>query len=407
MPETAPLLAVLFVDDEPRVLDGLRRLLRPQRGQWRVSFAISGQQALELMAQETPDIVVSDMRMPGMDGAELLAEVRRLYPHVVRIILSGQSDPVMVMKSVLPAHQFLAKPVEADQLLTVLRRAGALRRLLDDRRLTSLVSQIETLPVLPQLFRDLLVLLERPGADEDQISELVSRDMGMASTVLKLVNSAFFGTSRRVIKPAEAVGLLGLEVMRALVLGQNFFATFDQERFPHFSFEGLWRHSLAVGGYARTICRRERAPEAMVDSAFIAGLLHDVGKLILCTVVPAEYVEIIAAVRRHNRLVVEVERERLGVGHAEVGAYLMGLWGLGEDIVAAIAGHHDPRAWGPPRFGVLAAVHVANVLDKELCVINKNYARSRVDEDYLAGLGMAQRLPDWREACLGVKECGG
>lgn len=406
MPEDAESLSILFVDDEPRVLDGLRRMLRAQRKDWRLSFATSGPEALEILAREVPDVVVSDMRMPGMDGAQLLAEVRRLHPHVVRIILSGQSDPVMVMKSVLPAHQFLAKPVEAEQLLRVLRRTGVLRQLLVDRRLASLVSQIETLPVMPQLYQTLLGELAKPGADEGEISLLIGRDMGMASTVLKLVNSAFFGTSRRVIKPSEAVSLLGVEVLRALVLSQNLFATFDQERFPHFSFEGLWRHSLAVGGYARTICREEGADDGQAESAFIAGLLHDVGKLILCTVLPQEYAEVIAAVRRENRLVVAVERERLGVGHSEVGAYLIGLWGLGQDIVAAIAGHHQPRSWSANGFGSVTAVHVANVLDKELCVINKGYARASVDGKHLAALGLAGRLDHWREACLGVKECG-
>ncbi|MFH1059072.1 MAG: response regulator [Pseudomonadota bacterium] len=407
MAETNPSLSVLFVDDEPLVLDGLRRLLRGQRHEWRLAFALGGPEALEMMARATPDIVVSDMRMPGMDGAALLAEVRRLYPQVVRIILSGQSDPVMVMKSVLPAHQFLAKPVEAERLFSVLRQTGALRQLLGDQRLLSLVSQIETLPVLPQLFQDLMGLLEQPGADEEEIGRLIGRDMGMASTVLKLVNSAFFGTSCRVIKPAEAVGMLGLDVVRALVLSQNLFDTFDQEHFPHFSFEGLWRHSLAVGGYARAICHQENAGEAPAESAFIAGLLHDVGKLILCTVLPAEYADIIAEVRRDNRRVVSVERQRLGVSHAEVGAYLIGLWGLGQEIVAAIAGHHQPAIWAPAQFSCVTAVHAANVLDKELCIINKDYARSPLDEEHLAGLGLSQRLPVWRQACLGVKECGG
>lgn len=407
MPESAASLHVLFVDDEPMVLAGLRRLLRGQRRQWRLSFAQGGPEALAMIARETPDIVVSDMRMPGMDGAELLAEVRRLYPHVVRIILSGQSDPAAVMKSVLPAHQFLAKPLEAERLVAVLSQAAALRQLLGDRRLLSLVSQIETLPVMPQLFRDLMCLLEQPGCAEEEISRLIGRDMGMASTVLKLVNSAFFGTSGRVIKPAEAVGMLGLDVVRALVLSQNLFATFDQERFPQFSFEGLWRHSLAVGGYARTICRQEDVGETMAESAFIAGLLHDVGKLILCTVLPAEYAAIIAEVRQANRRVVEVERERLGVSHAEVGAYLIGLWGLGQDIVAAIAGHHQPPDWAPSQFSCVTAVHVANVLDKELCVINQGYARPPVDQIHLAGLGLSQRLADWRRACVEINGCEG
>ena len=401
------MLSILFVDDEPRILEGLRRMLWSQRRQWRLSFANNGPEALAAMELDRPDIVVSDMRMPGMDGAELLDLVRQRHPQVVRIILSGHSDPALVMKSVLPAHQFLAKPVEAETLLEVLQRAGTLRRLLDDQRLLGLVSQIESLPVTAGLHQNLRQELERSGTDEERVAELISRDMGMTATLLKLVNSAFFGHSRRVVRPGEAVGLLGLEVVRALVHSQGLFSVFDQRRFPHFSFDGLWRHSLSVAGFASTIVRLESDDQAMTESAYIAGLLHDVGKLILCTVLPEEYAAVIDQVRRENRPVAEVERERLGVTHAEAGAYLIGLWGLNQEVVTAIAGHHQPRVWSSGGFGCLCAVHAANVLEKKLCVINPDYARPEVDLAYLADIEKESRLQAWQEACRGVKECEG
>lgn len=118
-------IKILFVDDEPMVLQGLQRVLRPLRNEWETAFANSGQEALEKLSQEPFDVIVTDMRMPGMDGGQLLTRVKERYPHMVRIILSGQADKTMVMKSVKPAHQYLAKPCDDATLRASLQRPGS------------------------------------------------------------------------------------------------------------------------------------------------------------------------------------------------------------------------------------------------------------------------------------------
>ena len=110
MTDTPAKTRILFVDDEPLVLQGLQRMLRPMRNEWEMAFVESGRRALEEMATLPFQVVVSDMRMPGMNGAQFLSHVQELYPRTVRLILSGHADKDLIMKCVGTAHQFLAKP---------------------------------------------------------------------------------------------------------------------------------------------------------------------------------------------------------------------------------------------------------------------------------------------------------
>src|ERR1700758_5310713 len=140
---------ILFVDDEPMVLDGVRRSLHAMRKDWEMSFVNSGHEALEAMAGQTFDIVVTDMRMPGMDGAQLLEEVKKRSPQSLRVILSGQSDRETILRSVNPTHQYLSKPCDGEELRTRLMRAFALKDLLENPELKGLVSKLDSLPSLP------------------------------------------------------------------------------------------------------------------------------------------------------------------------------------------------------------------------------------------------------------------
>ncbi|MBI4800872.1 MAG: HDOD domain-containing protein [Desulfarculus sp.] len=394
---------ILFVDDEPNVLDGLRRMLRDMRHKWDMSFAASGVEALQILAKERYDIIVSDMRMPVIDGAMLLAQVRKLYPHMARIILSGHSERKAIMQSVRLAHQYLAKPCDPDKLKRVLQQTAAMRALLSRDNLIGMVAQIESLPPLPHTYSRLLEALDSEDSSLETIGELISQDMGMTTTVLKLVNSAFFGLPHQVASPAQAVGLLGLDVIKGLVLSQGLFEAFDTMRVPGMSFQELWRHCLAVGGYARRIVQVEAGGKPLADGAFIAGILHDVGKLVLATVAPQEYAQVIQTVREQGRPVSVVEREVLGATHGEAGAYLMGLWGLHEGVVGAIATHNHPEyagaLGGTSGRLLLAAVHAANVFEREIHVINPQYALPKLDRGFLAEANLAGKASAWRRAC--------
>ncbi|MEJ5330703.1 MAG: response regulator [Desulfobaccales bacterium] len=390
---------ILFVDDDPNVLAGLRRLLYPLRQEWQAAFAPGGREALEVMDREPFDILVTDMRMPVMDGAQLLEEVKKRHPEVVRIILSGQSDKEMVMKSVRSAHQYLTKPCDADTLKATIRRTLLLRDVLRDDALLLLVGGMETLPSLPDLYLEILEELSSETASVRRVGEIISRDIGMTAKVLQLVNSAFFGRPRHVSHPAYAVELLGLETIRALVLSIRIFSQFDQSLIPGFSVSRLWKHSLRVGVWARDIALLAQQPREIADDAFLAGVLHDAGKLILAANFPKKYYQVLEITVGLGIAGCEEEQRVFEVNHAQVGAYLFSLWGFSHPLVEAVAFHHEPGSAHPAGFAPLTAVHVANALEHQLGSEEAAKSQRVVDLAYLNLLGLAGELPAWQKKC--------
>lgn len=192
---------ILFVDDEPNVLQGLQRMLRPMRSEWEMEFAGGGEEALQKMEQAPFDVIVSDMRMPGMNGAQLLKEVARRYPDTVRIVLSGHSDREYILQLVTTTHQYLAKPCDAQTIKDTVNRACALRDLLTSKELSALVSQVKSLPSLPSLYTRIIEILQSDDPSLQKIGQIVSEDIAMSAKVLQLVNSSFFGIARRYLQP--------------------------------------------------------------------------------------------------------------------------------------------------------------------------------------------------------------
>ncbi|MFQ5753214.1 MAG: response regulator, partial [bacterium] len=217
---------ILFVDDEVNVLQGLQRMLRSMRNEWQMEFALCGQKALEIMSQTPFDMIVSDMRMPGMDGAELLNEVMQRYPDIVRIILSGQASKEEIIKSIGPTHQYLPKPCDAEKLKATIARAFAQHDLLKDRKLKELVSRMKSLPSLPSLYLELQKELQSLEVTMAKVGEIISKDVGMTAKILQLINSAYFGLPVHVSSAVHAAKLLGPEIIKSLVLSVQIFSMF-------------------------------------------------------------------------------------------------------------------------------------------------------------------------------------
>ena len=388
---------ILFVDDEPRILDGLQRMLRPLREEWDMAFVGGGVEALERLAQAPFDVVVSDMRMPGMDGAQLLSEVRSRYPEVVRIGLSGQTDRETVLRAVEPTHQYLAKPCDPEILKATVARIRALRERLTDPTLRGLVSGMKALPSLPSLFLAVVEELKSPGASLQKVSQLIATDIGMTAKLLQLVNSAFFGLRYRVDNLTQAMSLLSFDTIRSLMLSFHVFSQCDQARLNNPSLPTLSEHSFTTGICARSIAQAENQEQRVLDTTFTAGLLHDCGTLVLMTNLPEYYVKAFALARAQRLPLWEAERETFGVTHAEVGAYLLGIWGLPDTLVETLAFHHRPGSCLEQTFGPLTAVHVADVLEHEADTADMQPAPTSIDLAYLTTLGVADRLPVWRE----------
>ena len=385
---------VLFVDDEPQILQALKNLLRPYRHRWEMMFANSGQEALDRIAEGLFDVVVSDMRMPRMDGVALLTRVKEVSPRSVRIVLSGHTEMEAALKTVTVAHQFLAKPCEADQLQAVLERACALNELLEDESLRCLAGQIGQLPSAPSVFQALTVALGDPESSIKSIATIIERDMAMSAKILQLVNSAFFGLPRRIANVSEAVNYLGTRMIRSLVLAAETFTAFPAARLtPGFSVEAIQSHALAVASIARKIV----GEKVRGEDAFVAGVLHDIGKLILVSYMPEQWA---ASVGDPSKPLHESEEEKGFVGHARIGAYLLGLWGLPYPIIEAVAYHHTPMRVGRHKAIELPDVlYIADWLEHQSTLRPVDEPRPPIDSAYLGSIGVSPgQLAQWEHA---------
>lgn len=386
------------------LLKGLQRTLRKRRHDWDMAFASSGQEALDILGHKHMDVIVSDLRMPEMDGGQLLAEVKKHYPHVVRIILSGQLDHDMTLKSVKLAHQSLSKPCDADILKNTLARLFALRDFLSNESIKKIVSQIESLPSIPSIYTEIITEMESSDPSIQRIGAIIAKDVSMTAKILQIVNSAFFGLFRKISSPQEAVMMLGTDTVKALVLSVKIFSEFSQKNFAWFNINGLFNHSLWVSMYAKTIIKNENLSESTLYFSMMAGLLHDLGKLILATNYKKMYQQIIAETQGSDQNQWDLEYEAFGTSHAEIGAYLMGLWRLERPIIEAIAFHHLPEKSMDRNIGPLTAVHISNALENESRVPADQNTAFQCDPEYLNTLKIANRIPEWRQVCKGSTE---
>jgi putative nucleotidyltransferase with HDIG domain len=387
---------ILFVDDEPVLLDLYAAIFDGMRNEWDLHFANSGPGALEFLERTPCDVIITDMRMPGMNGAQLLREVAHRHPRTARLILSGFAEQQTVADCVGSTHQYLSKPCDMEILKLTLARVCALDVWLTDDKLKKLVSELGALPSLPSLHFRILEALDSPSCTAEQVGEIVASDMGMTAKMLQLVNSAFFGMACKISSPVEAVQFLGVGTVRSLALSLHLFSCFDSTKIKDFSLERLWQHAMRTGRMAKNIAQLEKSDIAVVDEAFVAGLLHDIGKLMLASSLPSQYAKALSLAQA-NRIPIDIaETEVFGANHAQVGAYLLGLWGLPVQIVEAIALHHYPGRALLKQFGPLAAVHVANALDPERGP--EPGIPPVVDEEYLHSLGLEHRLDYWRKA---------
>lgn len=359
---------ILFVDDEPRILDGLRRLLRRQEDQWAMSFACGADQALALLGSGDFDAIVSDLRMPGMDGVTLLEHVRDHHPTAVRLLLSGQAGHTDYDDRLMVAHQYLAKPCDATQLRTTLARTRALRALVDDPAVLAVVGQVRHLVNMPATYLQLAQLLDGGRTTSGALATAVERDPGLAARVLQLANSAFFGVARPTADLGTALRYVGTEVVRGLAMAAHLYSR--SRAVAPAALAAVERRALATAWLARRL-----APRELADHAMTAGLLVEVGDLVLADAGPLAH----------------------PVDPGAVAAYLLGAWGLPPELVEAVALHRAPSRLAHDDTALLLAVHVARALVDDA-------DGSAIDRAFVDRCHRADQLPAWRAAArdLGV-----
>ncbi len=381
---------ILFVEDNEVLLELYGMLLESEQDQWQTTLAPDGETALKLLHQTAFDVVASDMQMPGMSGIELLTEVRALHPQTSRIIISGISDQAEAADSLNSTHLFIPKPFDAKLLRDTLARIGSLDTFLKDDRLRGLAGKMRALPSFPTIYLEIMREIESPYSSIQNIANIVAKDPGITAKVLHVANSAAFGLAETTHDPFEAVQQLGITTVRSLALSAQVYGSFAPGRLHGFSPEGLWSHLMKCGDLARTIMRREHADFPDAEDAFTAGMLHDMGVLMLAESLPDEFTQALALAQEEKMPLHEAEEKIFGATHSGLAAYLFGLWGLPSRIVEAVAFHHSPQKSDVKQFSALTAVHVANALCDDTDAGN-------LDLDYFKQIGMAHRLDDWRE----------
>lgn len=398
MSNTPERYRVMFVDDEQSILDGLRDSLRKQRKQWDMVFALGGPAALELLENahahsQCYDVVVSDMRMPGVDGAAVLAKVKQLFPACARIILSGHAERESVVKSLPVAHQFLSKPCDGELLRTVVGRACELQRLLMHEGIRGAVGKLDKLPSVPETYWQLTQAAARTGVTIAELAGIIERDPAMSVKVLQLVNSSYFGVAQRLSSVQQAVSYLGIDLVKSLALSAHAFGISAGKVARELSLERLQRNSLMTAHLAKRIVADPQA----AGEAFTASMIHDVGKIILAQGMPDAYDAVLREARASGRPDHVVELEQLGLTHAEVGAFLLGSWGLPLSVVEAVAFHHTPHQVQGTELAVLAAVHAADALiESALSAGGGSAPSTQLDVAFLERLSLTDQLPHWR-----------
>ena len=391
--------SILFVDDEPNILSGLKRMFRNLRQEKDFHFVESGQDALDFMAEHNVDVIVSDMRMPGMDGAMLLARVQERFPHAIRIMLTGQADEDSILRTVGVVHQFITKPSDPETLRKVLERACVLQDLMKNEQLKSLVSSLGKLPSLPTVYAQLQRKLKEPECSLSDIAAIIEQDLAMSTKILQMVNSSFFGFFTSIDSPARAVKLLGLDTVKALVLGVGIFSELKPAGSRYFSVQHLWEHSMTVAAYAKKITETETDSKELIDKTFLAGFLHDIGKLLLFSSLQDKYIETLALAQEQNIPHYQAEQQILNATHGDVGGYLLGLWGLPGSAVETAVFHHNLDLYPNPSFGSTVAVHAADVIYYMLKSDQQHFEMPILNSLYLEQAGIGHRFDHWLEIC--------
>ena len=385
---------ILFVDDEPELLDSLRARLYKHRHEWNMKFVLSGADAIAALEQQRVDLIVSDVRMPGMDGGQLLSVVKQRWPTTVRIIISGYSDPAQAVRLTSLAHQYIAKPFDISKLRELVQRSFAAQDRIVNKGLQTMATSLRSIPSLPQVHQSLLAELQDNRTAGSVIARMVGEDPGLSIKVLQLANSPLFGQGYVINNPTDAVMCLGTEMIAAIVLSQSLFRHYESLGHAELDLPKVWAHCWETAYLTQFLCRQKRLPRKAAEEGFLAGLLHEAGRFILVDNFPGQFAAACQGARQLRSPLVPRLLETFQTTPAQLTAYLMELWGMPGEVIIAIANQDNPREQGGGTFTLTSALYAADHIASRKSPPD-SFALEEWNMTYLREIGCEDDLAMW------------
>jgi HD-like signal output (HDOD) protein len=386
---------ILIADADERAMEVFRQALGSD---WIIVGAATGPVAQAEMQRQPCDVVVADIDLPEGTGADLLDNIRGTHPAAIRFLAASEDKKQRAIGHVTGGAQFLAKPFDLSTLKNTVERRLAADLYIVNNSMRELVGRIRAFPTIPSLYLEVVNALNSPDATTGEVGAIVAKDMAMTTQLLQMLNSALFSLPRTVTDPSEAVGLLGFETVKSLVMSVKLRNQYDKIKPVYFSIDAVWRHSTVVARLAKELALLETGDSTVAASAFTAGLLHDLGKIILATNFDGQYHGAHAIARKNQAPLCDVESDIFGADHGQIAGYLLSLWGMPAEVIQATAWHHRPGRSTDKSFCALTAIHVANALEHENNPDPDGLPVSMIDKFYLQEIGLEHRLPDWCRA---------
>lgn len=371
----------------------------PQRGRWQLLWLRSSVEALASLARDPFDVVLVHVAASGTEGLALLADLQRQHPTVRRFAIADPEQPEVHLRAASSAHCCLTKPCAANVVKSALVRGFALQEILSSERVKYLVAGMPNMPTAPSVYFECVAATSGVDVSASEVGAIVTKDTALAARLVKLANSPAFGGAQKVEDPVHAAETLGLDTLKSLVIALQTFGQFDEKRMKDLSINDTWEHSLRVAQFTRHILESELFDKKQMNDGFLAGILHDTGKLVLALNRPDRYLATRMLAERSHEDRASLERRLFGAHHGALGAHLLHSWGLPNSVVEAVAFHHNPAQYPEANFAIMTALHIAD------CLARVDLKRAEfapipgLDRAYLADLGYGHRLTRWLKAC--------
>lgn len=393
--------SILIIDSDPNTLAAYREALATKSASWKVTTVETAAEALACVETSLPDIAVASLRLDQGQGLKLLSRIVDAAPLAHAFIVADESEKEQLAAAIEGGCHYLPNDCPADRLILEFQRCLAIDSWLQSPVVKDIFAERTEFETLPPNYLKIVSALNSPRASVGSIAEIISSDLALASKILETVNSSFYGFNEKVADIHQAVSVLGLATVRNIVLAVQVFDRVGHLPEHQVLVNELWHHSIAVAIAAKRICFHETKDSQAAEEAYSAGLLHDIGKLVLLSVAPEQYIEAQRLAREEETPAWKMELKELGCDHSEVGAYLLARWGMPDSLSEAAALHHRPANACTSSFTSLAAVHAANAIVRSRR--NKAHPDANPSEEFLVEIGLTDKWEEWEAAATGEK----